>query len=119
MTDLKNALVPFSETGEGSQSAMVRTICIRQHVAKALTDQEVWDSITPYLTPVGISGSRQFDHAMVAKLVYEASEELQAFEHLPLVSVWKHTETVIKKRGYHMSGGYIVGMVGDDDIEEG
>ena len=106
-------IVPFKDAQ--SVSAVNITRDIRNCIAAALSRDAVWDAAFPHLTEPGLSGSAQFDHASVAKIVILGSPALAGFEGLTDFAVFRHVVCVLRARGYIVVRGYIVGTVRDDE----
>ena len=112
-----NSIVPFN-LALNTQSQVSLTRAIRDLISDALSEDDLWDKVKPNLMASGVAGSAQFDHAFVSFALFAHAPELHTFENLTPVSIWHHTLTVLRQRGYKVERGYVVGHVSEDAVAD-
>lgn len=84
---------------------------IRGEVRITFQDDDVWAEVVDTLEPQGTTGSVQFDHAKVSRIILDNSEKLQVIKGLSEFVLWQHIVAVLRSKPffYIMERGYIIG----------
>lgn len=107
----KSSLVPWDQAHGTSIVSVNRQI--EDVIAMGITP-EVWASLEPNLISTGNAGGRVWDHAVVAMKIQLAVPGLKAYRNLTIHTIYDRFVAVVRRRGFVMVGGYIIGHVNDD-----
>ena len=109
-----NALTHFSDAQSTSLISVNRQI--ESDITLVLdTDPKLWTSLSPYLTATGKAGGRVWDHARVAMMLEMHVPALRKYTNLTDHGIYERFVAVVKRRGFFMVGGYIIGHAKDND----
>ena len=115
-SQIVNALMPFSEAHSTSLISVNRQI--ETDIDNGLeAEPKLWTALSPYLVASGKSGGRVWDHARVAIMLETSIPALRKYTNLTDHGVYDRFVAVIKRRGFIMVGGYIVGHTRDSAFE--
>lgn len=112
-----NSIVPFNQA-LNTESQVSLTRAIRDIIAGAFSEDDLWDKVKPNLMASGVAGSAQYDHAFVSFALFAHAPELHKFENLNPVGIWHHALAVLRQRGYKVERGYVVGHVSEDAVSD-